>query len=71
MRAKENKAKCRFLFDDGSLTCNAGSLPYIPTDFQFQEYCLKTEHRKCPFYLENVIEKQEMIETEEFDNHRH
>ena len=65
MRAQEeNTRKCRFLLDDGTLICNAGQLPYLPTDFQSEEYCIKQDHRKCPFYIESTIGEDDMAEAD-------
>ncbi len=34
------------------LHCNANARPYMPSLFQFEEYCETKYHRKCPFYLQ-------------------
>ena len=55
--------KCKFLIEDGPLICNASQLTYIPTDFQYEEYCRKKDHRKCPFYLDRKLRTEDMTET--------
>jgi hypothetical protein len=69
--AKENTIKCRFLLADGTLICNAGQLPYLPTDFQAEEYCRKQGHRKCPFYLESTMQEHDMAATDMSNNLEH
>jgi len=46
--------KCRFLIDEGALSCKAGQRPYLPSEFQAREYCIKSEHCKCPFYIDGM-----------------
>jgi len=61
---KENTGKCRFILNDGKLICNAGQLPYLPTDFQSEEYCINQEHWKCPFYIEGKMRENNTAETD-------
>jgi len=36
-------------------SCKAFDKPYVPSLFELEEYCRTKEHRKCPFYLKDVI----------------
>ena len=72
MKAGEGTAmKCRFLLDDYTLICHAGQLPYLPTDFQREEYCRKIEHRKCPLYLAGPLQEHDMSETDACNDREH
>jgi hypothetical protein len=35
--------------------CSALEKPYLPSQFVLMEYCKTIEHRKCPFYLREII----------------
>jgi hypothetical protein len=36
-------------------SCKAFERPYIPSMFELEEYCRTKAHRKCPFYLKDII----------------
>ncbi len=42
--------KCPCLINLDLPTCKAGTKSYIPTLFEFDEYCTNDAHKKCPFY---------------------
>ncbi len=42
--------KCPYLKHMELPTCRAGNKMYIPTLFEFDDYCTTREHKKCPFY---------------------
>ncbi len=42
--------KCRFLRAGNDIVCSAGVSPYVPSDFEAEEYCLVMRHSLCPFY---------------------
>ncbi len=44
--------KCPCLINLDLPTCKAGTKSYIPTLFEFDEYCATEAHNKCPFYRE-------------------
>lgn len=33
---------------------------YVPSAFQLQEYCKTKGHKKCPFFIKNLSENEEM-----------
>ncbi len=45
--------KCRYLQGTYLLTCNASREPYIPSQFEFIEYCMHSRHTICPFFLQS------------------
>jgi hypothetical protein len=48
--------KCRHLVACRNISsCSAIERPYVPSLFEFEEYCSTIDHRKCPFYLRGVI----------------
>ncbi len=40
-------------------TCTIGERVYVPSVFQFEEYCLTKDHKKCPFRVKDVRAKRE------------
>ncbi len=46
--------KCPYLIKNVHFLCKAENSGYLPSSFQLQEYCKRTEHRKCPFFLETA-----------------
>ncbi len=51
--------KCPHLGRLEILTCKVEEKPYIPSLFELQEYCKGERHRRCPFYLRNIIIEDE------------
>ncbi len=35
--------------------CKAVERPYVPSLFELEEYCRTMDHRKCPFYLRDLV----------------
>ncbi len=46
---------CPFLTGKYMLSCTALAV-YIPTTFEFEEYCRKTLHTMCPYYMKRNAE---------------
>jgi hypothetical protein len=47
--------KCPHLMKWVRSSCKAFERPYTPSMFELEEYCRRKEHRKCPFYLKDII----------------
>ena len=47
--------KCPHLIKWVISSCKALERPYTPSLFELDEYCMKREHRKCPFYLREIL----------------
>lgn len=47
--------RCPHLFKWTVSYCKAVDRPYAPSLFELEEYCKTRDHRKCPFYLRDVI----------------
>jgi hypothetical protein len=47
--------KCPHLIKRLIVSCKAFDAPYVPSLFEIQEYCRTKDHRKCPFYLRDII----------------
>jgi hypothetical protein len=48
--------KCTHLIRrKGIVECSALETPYVPSLFELGEYCRTNDHRKCPFYLKEII----------------
>ena len=54
--------KCPHLLKWSVWSCKALDKPYVPSLFELEEYCRTKEHRKCPFYLQDVT-KPDMAEN--------
>ena len=54
--------KCPHLLKWSISSCKALGKPYVPSLFELEEYCRTKEHRKCPFYLKDVI-KPDKVEN--------
>jgi len=50
----EEIMKCPHLMKWVAPFCKALDRPYVPSQFELEEYCKTKEHRKCPFYLRDV-----------------
>ncbi|MBI5204014.1 MAG: hypothetical protein HZA11_03760 [Nitrospirae bacterium] len=42
-------------------SCIAAEKPYGPSLFELEEYCRSDRYKRCPFYLELVSEKYEVL----------
>ncbi len=36
-------------------SCKAVERPYVPSLFELEEYCSTGDHRKCPFYMRDIV----------------
>ncbi len=36
-------------------SCKAVERPYVPSLFELEEYCRTGDHRKCPFYMRDIV----------------
>jgi hypothetical protein len=46
--------KCPFLHGKYLQSCVASREVYIPSEFEFQEYCTHSRHKICPLYSRSV-----------------
>ena len=51
--------KCPHLIKWVISSCKALDRPYVPSLFELEEYCRTKGHRKCPFYLGDVVRAYE------------
>ena len=51
----EGNMRCPHLKKWFISSCNALDKLYVPSLSELQEYCYKSDHRKCPFYLKSII----------------
>lgn len=51
--------KCPHLIKWVISSCKALDRPYVPSLFELEEYCRTRGHRKCPFYLKDVVRAYE------------
>ena len=42
---------CPMLTGKYTLSCTARKEVYVPSNFEFKEYCKNTLHTMCPFYM--------------------
>ncbi len=47
----EEAMRCTFLMGNYLLSCNADKEIYVPSIFEFREYCRSMRYKICPFYL--------------------
>lgn len=52
--------KCPHLIKWVVSSCKALDKTYVPSLFELVEYCRTQEHRKCPFYLRDVVRSYEL-----------
>jgi hypothetical protein len=52
--------KCPYLKRWLVATCMIEDKIYVPSIFQLQEYCKTKGHKKCPFFMKNFSEKEEV-----------
>jgi len=41
-------------------TCKIEQTLYVPSVFQLQEYCKTKGHEKCPFFVQSLIEEEQI-----------
>jgi hypothetical protein len=51
----EEAMKCPHLMKWVITSCKAPDKPYMPSLFELEEYCSTKDHRKCPFYLKDIV----------------
>ncbi len=51
----EETMKCPHLMKWVAPSCKALDRPYFPSLFELEEYCKTKDHRKCPFYLKDIV----------------
>ncbi len=49
--------KCQYLQGTYLLLCKASRDVYIPSHFEFIEYCTHTRHAICPYFLRSPYEE--------------
>lgn len=47
--------KCPHLANSVKVSCKAIDKPYLPSLFELHEYCRTWDHKKCPFYLQEIV----------------
>ncbi len=48
--------KCAHLVSRRSIkSCFALKVRYVPSLFELEEYCRTGSHKKCPFYLKEIL----------------
>jgi hypothetical protein len=60
---KGETMKCPHLVKWVISSCKALESPYTPSLFELDEYCTKKDHRKCPFYLREILNTADMAES--------
>jgi hypothetical protein len=59
----ERLMKCPHLIKWVVSACKAAEMSYVPSLFELEEYCKTKSHRKCPFYLKNIVVKKEIDDS--------
>jgi hypothetical protein len=57
--------KCPFLQGTYLLSCKASREVYVPSQFEFDEYCTHGRHTMCPFYFNAVYDRSFTVAVKE------
>jgi len=49
---EEEAMKCPFQAGNYLLSCKANGAVYVPSLYEFQEYCKSNQYKICPLYLD-------------------
>lgn len=51
----EEVKRCTFLEGNYLLSCKANKEVYVPSIFEFREYCTSKQYKMCPFFFKAVM----------------